>query len=267
VLRNVFLKTIRDGGRAMIGWSIGMVLLAAYITSLWPTVRENAPQFNDFLESAPDALRAFAGGVRVDFTTGPGYLNSQVFSFMVPLLFLIFATRLGARATAGEEQAGTMDLLLSTPVLRMQVVGHKFLAMVISSAALAAVMWGAFAAGTTLMDMGVSLWNLAGIVGSGALLGLAFGSLALLVGALRGNRGAAIAVTASVAVATYLMNTIAAIAPDIEGLRLFSPFHYYNGADPLRAGADPGHLILLGGLTAVFFIVSLAAFERRDIAT
>jgi ABC-2 type transport system permease protein len=53
----------------------------------------------------------------------------------------------------------------------------------------------------------------------------------------------------------------------VEDLRLFSPFNYYNGADPLRNGADPGHLILLGGLAAVLFIVALAAFERRDIAT
>jgi ABC-2 type transport system permease protein len=247
--------------------SIGLVLLVAYVTSLWPTVRENAPQFNEFLANAPDALRAFAGGVKVDFTTGPGYLNSQVFTFMVPLLFVIFATRLGARATAGEEQAGTMDLLLSTPVPRMRVVGQKFGAMVAATATLSLVLWGAFAIGTTAMDMGVSLANLAGIVASAALLGLAFGSLALLVGALRGSQGAAVAVTSTVAVATYLMNTIAAIAPDIEDLRLFSPFNYYNGADPLRNGADPGHLILLGGLAAVSFILSLAAFERRDIAT
>jgi ABC-2 type transport system permease protein len=267
VLRNVFLKTLRDGRRALLGWSIGLVLLSAYVTSLWPTVRQNAPQFNEFLDNAPDALRAFAGGVRVDFTTGPGYLNSQVFTFMVPLLFVIFATRLGARATAGEEQAGTMDLLLSTPVPRMRVVGHKFLAMVVATAALGAVLWAAFAVGTTAMDMGVSLANLAGIVSSAALLGLAFGSVALLVGALRGSRGAAVAVSATAAVATYLLNAIAAIAPDIEDLRLFSPFNYYNGADPLRNGADPGHLILLGGLAAISFILSLAAFERRDIAT
>jgi ABC-2 type transport system permease protein len=205
--------------------------------------------------------------VKVDFTTGPGYLNSQVFTFMVPLLFVIFATRLGARATAGEEQAGTMDLLLSTPVPRMRVVGQKFGAMVAATATLSLVLWGAFAIGTTAMDMGVSLANLAGIVASAALLGLAFGSLALLVGALRGSQGAAVAVTSTVAVATYLMNTIAAIAPDIEDLRLFSPFNYYTCAHPLRNGADPGHLILLGGLAAVSFILSLAAFERRDIAT
>ena len=144
MLRNLFLKTLRDGRRALAWWSIGLVALAAYVTSLWPTVRENAVQFNEFLDNAPDALRAFAGGVRVDFATGPGYLNSQVFTFMVPLLFLIFAIRLGSRATAAEEQTGTMDLLLSAPVPRVRVIGHTFAAMAAATLVLGAVLWTAF---------------------------------------------------------------------------------------------------------------------------
>jgi ABC-2 type transport system permease protein len=267
VLRNVFLKTLRDGRRALAWWSAGLVALAAYVTSLWPTVRDNAAQFNEFLDNAPEALRTFAGGVRVDFATGPGYLNSQVFTFMVPLLFLIFAIRLGARATAAEEQAGTMDLLLSAPVPRLRVIGHTFASMVAATAILAAVLWAAFAVGTSAMDMGVSLGNLAATIWSAALLGLTFGSAAMLIGALRGRRGAAVGVTASLAVATYLINAVAAIAPDVEDLRLFSPFHYYNGADSLRNGPDPGHLILLSILVGLGFALAIAAFERRDIGT
>jgi ABC-2 type transport system permease protein len=267
MLRNLFLKTLRDGRRALGWWALGLVALAAYVTSLWPTVRENAAQFNEFLDSAPEALRAFAGGIRVDFATGPGYLNSQVFSFMVPLLFLIFAIRLGSRATAGEEQSGTMDLLLSAPIPRVRVIGQTFGAMVAATAILAVVLWAAFAVGTSAMDMGVSLANLAATIGAAALLGLTFGSAAMLVGALRGNRGAAVGVTASVAVGTYLMNAVAAIAPDVEDLRLFSPFHYYNGADPLRNGPDPDHLILLALVAGILLLLSVAAFERRDVGT
>ncbi|HJV05182.1 MAG TPA: ABC transporter permease subunit [Actinomycetota bacterium] len=267
MLRNLFLKTLRDGRRALGWWALGLVALAAYVTSLWPTVRENAAQFNEFLDSAPEALRAFAGGIRVDFATGPGYLNSQVFSFIVPLLFLIFAIRLGSRATAGEEQSGTMDLLLSAPIPRVRVIGQTFGAMVAATATLGVVLWAAFAVGTSAMDMGVSLGNLAATIGAAALLGLAFGSAAMLVGALRGNRGAAVGVAASVAVGTYLMNAVAAIAPDVEDLRLFSPFHYYNGADPLRNGPDPDHLILLSLVAGILLLLSMAAFERRDVGT
>lgn len=45
------------------------------------------------------------------------------------------------------------------------------------------------------------------------------------------------AVTSTIAVPTYLPNAIAATAPDIEDLQLFSPFNYYKA--PTRSGTVP----------------------------
>ena len=49
---------------------------------------------------------------------------------MLPLLLLVFAIGLGARAIAGSEQEGTLELLLSNPVTRRTVVAERYLAMV-----------------------------------------------------------------------------------------------------------------------------------------
>ena len=39
-------------------------------------------------------------------TSGLGFLNAELFSLMLPVLFLIYAIARGARLVAGEEEAG-----------------------------------------------------------------------------------------------------------------------------------------------------------------
>ncbi len=55
----------------------------------------------------------------------PGYLDAELFSFMLPLFVLVLAIGSGARAFAGEEDAGRLELVLSYPVRRSRAVLAK----------------------------------------------------------------------------------------------------------------------------------------------
>ena len=63
---------------------------------------------------------------------GAGFLNAEMFSMMVPLVLIAVACSGAAAATAGEEDRGTADLLLSMPLSRGRVIFAKALAMVIA---------------------------------------------------------------------------------------------------------------------------------------
>ena len=90
MLRNVFLKTLRDQRRALLWWGIGLAVLAAFTVAFYPSFA-NTPGFDSILEEMPEALaRAFMGEV-TDLTSPTGYLNSQLFVVFLPLLFLVFA--------------------------------------------------------------------------------------------------------------------------------------------------------------------------------
>jgi ABC-2 type transport system permease protein len=67
-------------------------------------------------------------------------------------------------------------------------------------------------------------------------------------------------------VVTYLIDGLANIVDGLNSIRWISPFKYYMGNDPLRNGIDPGDAAVLIGATALFLIVSLIAFDRRDLA-
>ena len=106
MLRNVLLKSLRDARRALMWWSIGLILLALMMMAFYPSIRESAEELEGYVEAlSPEVMALFAGEF-TDITSPEGFLNSQLYFLMVPLLFLIFAVSYGSGATAGEETKG-----------------------------------------------------------------------------------------------------------------------------------------------------------------
>jgi beta-exotoxin I transport system permease protein len=266
VLRNTCLKTLRDSRRAIAWWSLGLVAMTALMVAVFPAVRDN-PQLNDLVDQYPEALKAFiAFGGDLDYTSGAGYLGSELFSFMVPLLLTIAAIGAGARAVAGEEEAGTLDLLLANPLSRRRVVAEKTVALAVELLTLSVVLFASLLAGVGAVGMGVSATHLAGASAAAALLAFAFGALAVLAGALSGRRGAAIAVSAGAAVAAYLLNSLGPLV-DLPGpVRALSPYYHYVVSDPLRQGLEADHVAILLAVGLAAAVAAAVAFEHRDVA-
>ena len=263
MLRSVFAKTLRDRRRGAIGWSVGLVALVAVIAAYWPSVRDS-PELQAFARDLPEALRALVGGG--DYGTAAGYLNAELFSFIVPLLFLIVAIGLGARAVAAEEERGTIDLLMAMPLTRRRMLLEKVAAGVVVLLALGAVLFGATVLGAAVADMGVEVARLAEITLATVLLALPFGALALAIGCATGARGLASGLTATAAVAAYMLNGLAPLVDSLEGYRDLSPFAWY-ASDAVLAGDGLAlwRAGLLVGVAAVLLAVALVALERRDL--
>jgi ABC-2 type transport system permease protein len=266
VLRNVAWKTLRDTRRAFFWWSAGLVGLVALIVAVYPTVRDNST-LNKLVEDYPEALKAFlAFGGEVDYVSAPGYLGSELFAFMVPLLLLVAAVGAGARALAGEEEQGTLDLLLSSPISRTRLVLEKVAALAVEMAGLGLVLWVSLVVGAQAASMAVSSWHLLAATLSAALLAFAYGAIALVAGAATGKRGLAIGVTAAAAVAAYLVHALAPLVEALEPAQKASPFYHYAASDPLRHGLDVAHVGVLVAIASVAIVAAPMLFQRRDLS-
>jgi len=264
MLRGVFLKSLRDHRRALIWWSAGLCAFVAMECAIYPSVRRSAVGLDQYVKNLPEFItKAFLGSI--DFSTPPGFVNAEVFSFMAPLLFLVFAVGTGARSIAGEEEAGTMDLLLAGPVSRRRVTLEKFAFVVLGVAVLSIVLFAALLVGTNAAGMHLGAASLARGCLLLGLLGLAFGSLAFAVGAATGRRALATAVSGGLAVALYLLNALSQLAEGLRPFRVLSLFYYYGGAAPLTRGLRAADLSVLSLTTAVLLAVALLAFTRRDV--
>jgi ABC-2 type transport system permease protein len=99
------------------------------------------------------------------------------------------------------------------------------------------------------------------------LLAVAYGAIALLVGAAFGHRARAVGLTAALAVAAYVVNGLAPLVDALEPLRKLSPFYHYAASGPLRHGLAVGHVGVLLAIAVVAAVLAPIAFDRRDLAT
>ena len=263
MLRNVFLTSVREQRRSLAWWVAGMGALNIVTMLFYPSFAE-LPEINEILEDAGPLLQAFVGDIE-DFTSPEGFVDAELFAFMVPLLFIALGILGGSGAVAGEEERGTLDLLLSNPLNRWRVVVDKFAANMVVLVVLAVGTWGGLVVGALAVSMDISLARMAEATVSAALLGAAFGTLALALGSWRGKRGAAAGIAAAAAVGSYLLNSFAPLVDAIEPLKNLSLFHYYSSARPLVNGLDPAHALVLAAATLTLLAAALVMFERRDL--
>jgi ABC-2 type transport system permease protein len=266
VATELFRRGLRDHRRALVAWCVGVVAYVGLIVAIFPSV-EGSPEFDELFETYPDILKELFGIVEGgSLTSGAGFLDAELFSFMLPIFVLFLAIGSGARTFAGEEDAGRLELVLSYPLRRRDAVLAKGLAVACEVLALCT------AAGLTLLalDEPFGLELEAGRIGlamlSLAALGLFHGWLALAVGAATASRGLAIGVPAGLAAVSYLVGGLHGLAAWLDPFRFASTF-WLVGSSPLQGGAEPLGIAVVA-LTAVVALVAGAVLvERRDLET
>jgi ABC-2 type transport system permease protein len=260
MLRNIFIKTLRDQRRSLVWWAVGLVwVIFVYVGGYRQYVKAGF-----FRSEVPEFVGALMGSV--DFASAAGYLQAVVFTLLAPLLVVLFAMFAGARAIAGDEEVGMLDILLAYPVSRRRLVLERSGALAIALAWLGFVVWAAVSVAASINDMGIGLDRIAAAAVGLSLLGLTFGTLALALGAVTGSRGIALGITTGAVLVAFLANNLASQIKALEPVQKISPYYYYLGGDPLRSGFDLPKLAVLALASLVLVGLALWGLGRRDIA-
>lgn len=260
----ILLHSLKIQRKSFVFWAIGIFILIALYMAIYPSIQDSAKALDEYMKNLPEAFKkAFIGGE--DYTSPIGYISSEVYTQMLPILFLFFAIGFGSGAIAGEEEKGTLDIILANPIKRSRIVLEKFGAMVISILILSTIVVFGLYIGIQFVDLKLEFLKIVAITFSLFLLSVNFGTLALLIGAFTGSRGIAIGATTALAILTFFVNALAPIADWLEKFQKFSPFYHYTANEPLRNGLNLGSVIFFVCVAIAFLILSIAAFKDRDL--
>ncbi len=262
MLRNIYLKTLRDYRVAILGWGIGMGLVVispmASVAALVTT-----PQAREQLVGLAASFAWNADPVKVDTIGGYATFKIGIFIFLI----VIWPLLVGSRMLRGEEDRGSMDVLLSLPRPRLNVAFEKLAAMWTALFAMG-VLIGllAFAGGKKFgADFGLGDGLLYGL--NLALICAVFGGLALLISQFTQERGPAAGSTAGLLVFFIVLDMVHRVVPNSEWISRLSPIYYYNLSKPLipSFGTNFGAMAVELVLAAILGGAAIWLFVRRDV--
>lgn len=231
---------------------------------MWTSVRDML-SIDELTATYPEALQELFALDAVD--TGVGFFNAELYTLVLPALFIAFAVTRGARLVAGEEEAGILEVLLVTPVPTTVVYLAKAVGLAFAVLALGVACAVATVAASAIFSMGVSPIEVA--VGSSAmvLLGMLFGFLALAAGAVTGRRAYAVGVAGAGAAVAYVVHVAGALAADglLDRLVPFSPLHQALVGGPMAREVPGGAFLTLAVVALALLVVGPPVLSRRDV--
>jgi ABC-2 type transport system permease protein len=264
----IFKRALWDARTGILGWGIGLGVLAMAELLLFPSISKAFSGAADLLENP--LYRAFLGETAdaAAFATPEGYTAIYMLSF-VPLYLAVYMVLLGMGIVSNDEERGRLDLLLGTPIPRWQVIAEKAAAVVVITA-LVLLLNGLGAAIGVLLTPGLqslSLWRV--VEASLAMLPvtLVMAAITLALTSVLHSRTLAIGVTGAIIIASYFVNNLASIAQDaLSAVKYLSFFNYFSPLDTMRSGIIWGEFLIMLVIAVALFGVSVYAFQRRDLA-
>ena len=202
------------------------------------------------------------------FNTLEGFLSTDPFAFLWPILMLFMVISSAGAAIAGEIEKGTIELLLSLPVSRLKIYLAKYysnligLVVFIILSVLTAIPIAKLY-GQNLTSVHVILMSLLGLI-----FGLAVLGLAMFFSSLFNEKGKVYFATSGILIVMYVLNILASLKDSINDLKYASFFYYYNSAQALQHGnIDKYAYLVFLGVAIVFTVAGAIIFTKKDVPT
>jgi ABC-2 type transport system permease protein len=245
---------------AIIGWSLGLCFFPLVYIAIYPSVAEEMAGLADL-----EIYQALG----MNLGTFGDWVGSILIVFM-PLIAAIYGIINGTGTLAGEEEDGRLEMIVTLPLPRWQIVTAKAIAFAISSFIMFVVVSGVtllvFQAIQSQLETELTGGALFTAVLSPWLLVFAVGMLSMFLAAFCANRRFASMIAAAVLVVGYFGSNLAASTTALEPFEPFFLFTYLDASGTaVMEGQAAGDMFVLLAIGLVSFALAVFFFQRRDL--
>lgn len=257
---NLFKHEIRSRWRAILGWGFGLILFGAIYISIAPGLFEHIKILKDL--SIYELVGMQLGSIE-------GYMASVVLVY-IPILLSIYCIIVSTSTLVGEEDNGTLELIVAMPLSRWQILTAKAMALCVAALFIISIasIGNAFILAVIKINTPINVTPFGFFTALISSLPLAFGFIMIgfFLGAILPNRRLSATVMTIFFIASFFVENIAGMVKSLEPIRYFSLFNYYNTTETIfTEGPQLSDIVILLGIAAVFFILALISFKRRNI--
>lgn len=267
----LFIEQLKQGWADILKWGSGLALLTMFMGAMVedPATLEG---YRSLLESFPPAmLSAFGLSDAALLTTAEGFIAFAGFTYG-SIIMAVYGVMSGLNIITNDEDSGMMNIILAQPTPRWQVIVERFAAYILITLGIGVMVFVGVFAGTLIFNLELDLMKM--FLGAMNLvpMTLAIMGITTLVGAVFSNKMIVTGVAAGIILVSYVINTIAdaidtAEVPLMGLVDKVSVFNYLQSEGIILNGhLNLVNITILLVITAVAIVMSVFAFENRDIA-
>ena len=257
----ITIQTVKDQWKTTLILAILFGSMAAMYAGIYPSFKDTLPEIiGDFGDSF-----GWLTGVE-DTASFIGFLNLEMYQIFWTLILGMIIGFLAASIISKEIESKTIDILMSNPVSRVQIIIEKFLGLipgilVINFFTMLVVMVMSIIIGEEVNFYYIFLTHLVSIPYFLSII-----SIAIFISTLIDEKMKSSIIMMSLVVGLYIFESIAKMIPDLKSLGYISLTHYFVPYDVLKKGSidavGTGVLLLVtlaGLMLAIFY------FDRKEI--
>ncbi|MDG6218619.1 MAG: ABC transporter permease subunit [Candidatus Thermoplasmatota archaeon] len=258
----IMFQTVKDYLKSTLILALLFSGMAALYAGMFPAFEE---MMIDMQESGALDPFSFLPGYE-DMASYVGFLNIEMYQIFWVLILGLIIGFLAASTIAKEIESKTIDILLSNPVSRKQIIFEKFLGLlpmviIINFIAMITIIIVTIGIGEELDFYYLFLTHLISLPYFFAIV-----AIGIFISTLFDEKMKASIVMMAIIVAMFIFDSISQMIPDYESLGLISLKHYFKPYDALKLGEidlfGNGVLILV---TICAIIAAMLYFEWKDI--
>lgn len=261
---NVFLRELRANFKSLLIWS-GITILFVVIGFSKFSAYEGNPELLAILDDLPPAALAAFNFSAFNLTTITGFFG-VMFTYFA-LILSISAAMWGSDIITKEERDKTVEFALTLPVTREKLITGKTLAAVVNCIGLLLITWGAILVNATAYQTDSEFYKFVSLSMLALfIMQLIFLAMGIFLGCAMTHYKRASSLAVSLLLGTYFLSIISGLNKDLEFLKYFSPFKYFNPAVLLHESKlDMAYIGLSAGIIIVCLAGAYISYTRRDL--
>lgn len=262
-MNSVFTKTLREKRWFVVGWGVGLFVLATVMVLFYPSMR-GTDAMEQLAAQMPEAFQGLMGDYKLlsHFDT---FIASQLFDIRLTIVVGIMITILALGVSVSDEASGRMKTFISLPISRTKLFVQRWLAMVFIIAVELLVMSLTVLVMQGIVEANIGVGELAKLYLMTLIVMTSMGSVMFAAGYAFGSRMVAMFVSVLVLLSGFILTSFGAAVDWLHDYEFLSLFYYFNPVEVVRTGFNAGNLTVLTVVALVTLVPSWLLFRRRDI--
>jgi ABC-2 type transport system permease protein len=261
---NIFIRELKANFKSLLIWSAIVTLLITIAVAKFSAFADN-PDMLAMLDSMPPAMLDALNMRAFNLTTLSGFYGLMFIYF--GLMGAIASAMWGSDIISKEERDKTVEFSLVLPVSRSRVITAKALAALVNCTLFVLITWGVSLVAVRSYNPDQAFLDFLRLeMGAMFAIELVFLAVGLLLGSAMKRYKLSSSTAIAVILVTYFMSIASSMQENLDFLKYFTPFKYFDAGELFRSGQmDSTYLLISTGIIVLCVAAAYWAYNRRDL--